>query len=82
MRWQEEVTFDGSAVTANNWRVTAFQAPSTLNRCRSEAARTKIRVNDHRQHRNVLNTKCAASTKNTCPCPASDLLTSLITRQF
>ena len=54
-------------VTAINSRATAFQAPNTLNRCRPDAALTNSRVNDHRQHRKVPNTKCAASTKNTCP---------------
>ena len=38
-------------------RVTAFQAPSTFNRWRPEAARTQSRTKDHRQHRNVPNTK-------------------------
>ena len=38
-------------VTLTSSRVTAFQAPKTLNRWRPEAARTKIRVNDHKQHR-------------------------------
>jgi hypothetical protein len=52
-------------VTAISWCVTAFHAPNTLNRCRPEAARIKIRVNDHRQHKKVPNTKWAASTKNT-----------------
>jgi len=32
---------------------------------KAEAARKKTRVNDHRQHKNVPNTKWAASTKNT-----------------
>ena len=40
-------------VTDTSSRVMAFQAPKTLNRWRPEAARTKIRVNDHRQHKNV-----------------------------
>jgi uncharacterized phage-associated protein len=52
-------------------RVTAFQAPSTLNRCRPDAALTKTRASDHRQHRNVPNTKWAASTKYTCRFPAT-----------
>jgi hypothetical protein len=32
-----------------NSRVTAFHAPSTLKRCRPDAARTKTRAIDHRQ---------------------------------
>ena len=58
-------------VIVTSSRVTAFQAPRTLNRCRPDAALTKIRVSDHRQHRNVPNTKWAASTKNTCRRPAT-----------
>jgi len=57
-------------VIATSSRVTAFHAPSTLKRCRPDAARTNTRVIDHRQHRNVPNTKWAASTKNTCSRPA------------
>ena len=53
-------------------RVTAFHAPSTLNRCRPAAARTKSRVNDHRQHRKVPYTKCATATGR--PSLACDLI--------
>jgi hypothetical protein len=35
-------------VIVSSSRVTAFQAPSTLNRCRPDTALTKIRVSDHR----------------------------------
>ena len=40
-------------VTDTSSRVTAFHAPSTLNRCRPEAARTNSRWKDHKRHRNV-----------------------------
>ena len=44
-------------VTATSSRVTASHAPSTLNRCRPDAARTKIRWKDQRQHKKVPKTK-------------------------
>jgi len=45
------------SVTASSCRVTAFQAPRTLKRCRPEAARMNILVRLQRQHRKVPKTK-------------------------
>ena len=52
-------------VTVTSVRATASHAPRTLNRWRSDAARTNTRETDHRQHRYVPYTKWAASTNRT-----------------
>ena len=48
--------------TLGRW-VSAFKAPSTLNRCLPEGALIKTRTKAHRNPRNGANTKWAASTK-------------------
>jgi hypothetical protein len=53
----------------NSWLI-AFNAPSTLYRCRPDAPRTNRRTLHHSQPKNAATTKWAASTKNSVRSPA------------
>ena len=56
-------------ISVTNSCVTAFNAPSTLYRCRPDAARTWSRTRHQTHPRNDANTKCDASTKYTTRLP-------------
>ena len=52
-------------ISVTNSCVTASNAPSTLYRCRPDAARTYNRTKHHTLPKNDASTKCEASTKYT-----------------
>ena len=56
-------------ISVTNACVAAFNAPSTLYRCRPDAARTCNRTKHHTHPRNDASTKCEASTKYTARLP-------------